>query len=384
VAEIALTLVLLTSAGLLVNSLVRLQRVDSGMRPEHVTMAFLNLPQNRYPSGPSTTDLYRRLLERLAARRELQAAGVGFPGPLRAESTSGHFLIEGRPRMTGANQPFAYIASVSHGYLSAIGVTRVAGRTFGEADRADATRVAIVSTAAARRYWPGEDPVGRRIRFEDDPKEPWITVVGVVSDARQLGLHEAPPPILYFPYQQFALPFTTVAVRSGLSEAAVASLIRKELASIDRDLPFARIAPLRSIVERSMDQPRFRTRVLALFAILALLLAVVGVYGVISFSVAHRSREIGIRMALGARPRQVLFSMMREGTIMATVGVAIGLAGSLAMTRLLARFLFGVSATDPVTFLAVASILFGVALAATYVPARRALRVDPLTALRAE
>ncbi|MGE5816225.1 MAG: ABC transporter permease, partial [Acidobacteriota bacterium] len=382
VAEIALTLVLLASAGLLINSLLRLERVDSGMRVGDVTIAALHLPQSRYGSGAAQTELYRRLIERLNGHREVRAAGIGFPGPLRATDASGHFFIEGRPRSAGADQPFAYVAAVSGGYLDAIGLRLVAGRTFTDADRADAPPVAIASTELARRFWPGEDAVGRRIRFDDDPKAPWMTIVGVASDARQLGLHEPPAPLLYIPYPQFALPFTVVAVRS--TAPGVASLMRSDLASIDPDLPFAQIQPLGTLMNHSMDQPRFRTRLLSLFAILALVLAAVGVYGVISFSVVQRSREVGIRMALGARPNQVLSSVIRQGALMATTGIAIGLGGAIATTRLLARFLFDVSATDVFTFVAVAGVLFAVALLASYVPARRALRVDPLAALRAE
>jgi predicted permease len=384
VAETALTLVLLVCAGLLVNSLLHLQRIDSGMRVEQVTIAALNLPQSRYPTAVSQTQLYQRLIEGLSGHHELRAAGVGFPGPLRGENATGHFFIQGRPRTAGADQPFACVAAVSSGYLDAIGVRLLQGRTVTNADSSSAGPVVMVSATLARRYWPRENPIGKHVRFEDTPAEPWMTVVGVGSDVRQLGLHEPPPPVMYVPYQQFPLPFTTVAVRSSLPEAATASLVRAELATIDPDLPFSRIEPLTAIVERSMDQPRFRTRLLGLFALLALVLAAVGVYGLISHSVAQRSREIGIRVALGARPREVLMSIMREGTVLAAGGIAIGLAGSLIATRLLARFLFGVSATDPWTFLAVAAILFAVALVASYLPARRALGVDPLTALRAE
>lgn len=381
-AEIALTLVLLASAGLLVNSLLRLQRVDSGMQLEHVMIGSLNLPQTRYRSGASQTELYRKLLDALRVRPEVRAAGVGFPGPLRASNASGHFFIEGRSHQAGSDQPYTHVAAVSGGYLGAIGVGLVEGRSFTDADHADAPPVAIASASLARRYWPGEDPVGRRLRFEDNPEEPWITIVGVASDARQLGLHEAPPPLLYLPYQQFPLPFTVVAVRSTRPD--IVSVMRAQLASIDPDLPFARLATLQSIVERSVDQPRFRTRVLALFSGLALVLAAVGVYGVISYSVAQRAREIGIRTALGARPRQVLSSVMREGAIMAAAGVGLGLVGSFATSRLIARFLFGINATDPLTLASVAAVLFAVALLASYLPARRALQVDPLTALRTQ
>jgi putative ABC transport system permease protein len=384
VAEVALTLVLLVSAGLLTNSLIRLQRTDSGLQVDHVTTAALNLPQSRYPTAAAQTELYRRLIERLEGHAAVRAAGVGFPAPLRGENATAHFFIEGRSDATGADQPFACVAAVSRGFLDALGVRLIQGRSFTGADSSQAPPVVLVSAALARLYWPGDDPVGKHLRFGDTANEPWITVVGVVSDVRQLGLHEAPPPVLYLPYRQFPLPFTTVAVRSSLAESAAASLLRGELAGLDPDLPFSEIGPLQALVERSIDQPRFRTRVLGLFAVLALLLSAVGVYGVISYSVTQRSREIGIRVALGARPRQVLLSTMRQGAVMALIGIAIGLAGSVLSTRLIAQFLFGVTATDPSTFVVVAAILLGVALLASYLPARRALGVDPLTALRSE
>ena len=384
VAEMAMTLVLLVSAGLLANSFIRLQRTDSGMRVDQVTIAAVNLPPTRYPSRASQVQLYERFLEALRRHPDLRAAGIGFPAPLRGDNASGHFYIEGRPPSIERDQPFTYISMVSAGFLPALGVPLVSGRLFTDADRADATRVALVSASLARRYWPGRDPIGRRVRLDDDPQTPWMTIVGVVADARQLGLDRDPPPLLYVPYQQFPLPFTTIAVRSALEQGAVASLLRSELASIDRDLPLSRILPLQRMVDRSVEQPRFRTMVIGLFALVALVLAAVGVYGVISYSVTQRSREIGIRVALGAPPRHVLFSMLREGIMMAFAGIAIGLAGSLAATRLLARFLFGVGTTDLLTFSVVASTLFGVALLASYLPARRALRVDPLMALRAE
>ena len=211
-----------------------------------------------------------------------------------------------------------------------------------------------------------------------------MTVVGLVADVRQLGLSEPPTPLLYIPYQQFALPFTNVTVRSTLAESAVTSLMRKELAAADPDLPYGDLMTLQSVVDRSVDEPRFRTLLIGIFAVLALLLAAVGVYGLISYSVTQRTREIGIRVALGAQPRQVLFPVVREGLILAVTGVAIGLVGAFALTRVLSAFLFGVGATDPITFTLVSILLMLIALAASYIPSRRALRVDPLTALRAE
>jgi len=285
---------------------------------------------------------------------------------------------------TRAERPFAHLGSVSGGYFAAMGIPLVSGRTFTSNDREDAPAVVIVSTALARKYWPGENPIGKHLRFDDNPKEPWATIVGVVGDVRQLGLSHEPPPLLYLPYEQFGLPFTNVFVRSTLPTNTVTSLLRSQVISIDPDLPVVDVTTLQSVMDRSVDDPRFRTVLIGLFALLALVLAAVGVYGLISYSVTQRTREIGIRVALGAQPRQVLAPVIREGIVLAMSGVAIGLVGALALTRLLASFLFGIGTTDPTTFIGVSVILVLVALMASYIPSRRALRVDPLIALRAE
>ena len=384
VAEIALTLVLLVGAGLLINSFMRLQRTDSGFRPESVTVMSLAIPQSRYRTGASQVQLYQRLIEGLSQRPEVQAVGVGFPGPLRGSNASGSFNIEDRPARAGVEQPFANIGSVSGGYFAAMGVPLVAGRTFTDADRDQTQPVAVVSVALARRYWPGQNALGKRLRFGDDGSEPWIVVVGIVGDARQLGLDREPPPVLYIPYQQFPLPFTNLAVRSSAPESAVVSLMRTQLAEADADLPAVEVASLGAIIDRSMDESRFRSQLLGAFAITALVLAAVGVYGLISYSVTQRRREIGIRVALGAQPRQVLGPVVREGLALALVGTVIGLAGAFAAARGLSRFLFGVSPADPLTFTAVSALLIAVALLATYIPSRRALHVDPASALRTE
>ena len=382
VAEVALTLVLLVSAGLLANSFLRLQRVDPGFHSDHVTIGTLSVPQTRYPTSKEQLALYRRLLDGLSQRPELQAVGIGFPGPLRGNNASGTFFIEGRPSTNRADRPFAHLGSVSGGYFATMGIPLLAGRTFAEMDRDEGPGVAIVSVALARHYWPGDNPIGKHLRF--DQKDPWVTVVGLVGDVRQLGLREEPPPLLYMPYQQFPLPFTDVTVRSTLAESAVTAVLRHQLSSIDPDLPFGDLMTLESVVDRSVDEPRFRTVLIGMFALLALLLAAVGVYGLISYSVTQRTREIGIRVALGAQPRQVLLPVLREGLLLAVIGVALGLAGALGVTRILSAFLFGVGAADPLTFSLVSLLLLVIALAASYIPSRRALRVDPLLALRAE
>jgi putative ABC transport system permease protein len=266
-----------------------------------------------------------------------------------------------------------------------MGIPLIAGRTFDDRDTADgAPPVAIVSAALARKYWPGENPVGKGLRFENTPTEPWFTVIGVTGDVHQLGLREPAPALLYVPYTAFPLPFTTVVVRSTLPESTVTSVLRSRLAAIDPDLPFADIKTLQSFVDRAVEEPRFRAMLIAAFAVLALVLASVGVFGLISYSVTQRTREIGIRVALGASPGRVLFSVVREGLVLAIAGIAVGLVGAILATRALSAFLFGVGATDPLTFSAVALLLLVVALAASYVPSRRALKVDPVVALRTE
>jgi predicted permease len=382
VAQIALTLILLVGAGLLVHSLVRLQEVDSGLDPENVTLVSLTIPQSRYPTGASQIELYRRIVEGVALRGDVHAVGVGFPGPLRGSNAAGSFFIEGRSNAPG-DRPFANLASVSRGYLAAMGIPLVEGRTFADSDTADSAEVALVTQTLARKYWPGESAVGRRLRFDNDSNT-WRTVVGVVGDVRQLGLDLDAPPIMFIPYTQFTLPFTNLAVRSAAPAPAIASLVRAQLAAIDPDLAPGDVATLQGVIESSMAQPRFRTFLLSAFALVALLLAAVGVYGLISYSVTQRTREIGIRLALGAPPRQLLHAMMREGLILCAAGVVIGLGGAVLSARLLASFLFGVGTTDPVTFAAVSAMLLSVAGLATYIPARRALHVDPITALRVE
>jgi predicted permease len=380
-AEIALTLVLLVGAGLLMASFVRLQRVSSGFNPDRVIVADLTVPQSRYPKGADQATAYGRLLDALSGRPEFDAVSVGFPGPLHGSNARGAFAIEGLTTAP-SDAPSANIAGVSGGYFASMGVPLLAGRTFTTTDTADAAPVGIVNAALARKYWPGQSPIGKHVRFDEG--DPWTTIVGLVGDSRQLGLDRDPPPILYVPYQVFPLPFTTVAVRTALPPSAATPLMRAALASVDPDLAFSDIETLRHLFGRSLAEPRFRLTAIGAFAVLALVLAVVGIYGLISFSVAQRTREIGIRVALGARSSDVVGSLLREAATLAAIGIAAGTIAALAGTRLLRSFLFDVGATDPVVFGAVAALLLAAALAASYFPSRRALRVDPLIALRAE
>lgn len=384
VGEMALTLVLLAGAGLLANSFLRLQRVDPGFTVEHATVAELMLPQARYPKGADQSRLYHRLLDGLSARTDLQAVAVGFPGPLHGANASGTFFLEGTAPRSRDDKPFAHVGAVSGGYFAAMGIPMIAGRTFGERDGNKAPPVVIVNAALARKYWPGDNPVGKRLRFDDDPKEPWATVVGVAGDTRQLGLQEAPPPLLYVPYEQLSLPFTTVTVRSALPAGTVISLLKAQLAAVDADLAFGDVNPLRDEVRNSLAEARFRAILIAVFAALALALAAVGLYGLISYTVTQRTREIGIRVALGASPRQVLLPTLAGGLRLALAGVGCGVLAAFVTSRVLASFVFGIGTADPLTLAAVSLLLLAVAATATYIPSRRALQVDPVVALRAE
>jgi putative ABC transport system permease protein len=342
----------------------------------------LMLPQSRYPKAATQTAFYRRVIEELKARPEVQAVGVAFPGPLRGSNASGHFFIEGHHSTSRADQPFANLATVSGGYFAAAGIPLVSGRTFTDTEREDGPPVAIVSVALARKYWPGENPVGKRFRFDDGGE--WGTVVGMVGDVRQLGLHLPAPPILYMPYAQFPLPFTNIMVRSSAPETVVWPLMRVQITSIDPQLPPGDLSSMQNVINRSVAEPRFRSLMLGAFALMALILAAVGLYGLISYSVTQRTREIGIRVALGAEPREVLALMLREGLVLSIAGIAVGLVVALIAARALSRFLFGVGAGDPMTFALVSITLLLVAIVASYLPARRALGVNPVIALRAE
>jgi putative ABC transport system permease protein len=383
VAEVALTLVLLVSAALLATSFLRLQRTDPGFATDVVTLVQMPLPQSRYKDGKAQADFYQRLLDGLQARGEIEMAAIVFPGPLSGANASGSFDIEGQPPMTRADRPDSSIVATTPDYFRTMGIRVIAGRTFTDRDRPPAPTSAIINTALARRYFSGTDPLGKRIRFDED-NDDWMTIVGIVADSRNMGLDEAPAPQLFLPMHVFSLPFMNVVARSPGGVAGVASAVRAEVRALDPELPIDSVRPLNDIVHESVAEPRFRTLLLAGFAGTALLLAAIGVYGLISYSVAQRTREIGIRVALGASAGQVVGPIVREGMLLALTGVVLGAIGALAATRMIESLLFGVAPTDPVTFVAVSVLLLLVALSASYIPSRRALRIDPLTALRSE
>jgi predicted permease len=381
VGEIALAVVLLVGAGLMVRSLWALLSVDAGVRTAGVTTAMLPLPVSRYPTLAQQADAYHRVLERVRQNPEVSAAAVVFPRPFQSKGSSASFNIEGQPPTSRANRPVALFNAVSPGYFRTLGIPLLKGRDFQESDRENGVAVTIVTRAFAERYFPGQDPLGRRLLFGGS--EP-VTIVGVVGDFRRDALDRSPEPMLFLPYRQFSLPFLSIVVRSAAPHSAVTTLVRREMGTIDRDLALAEVTTLDEARDRAMAQPQFRAQALVLFGGLALLLASVGVYGLLSQSVAQRTRELGVRIAVGAGPAELYRLVIGEGLRLTAIGVGAGLVLSVAASKAVAALLYGVGPTDWPTFAAVIGTLVGVAVTASYVPARRAMRVSPIEALRSE
>jgi putative ABC transport system permease protein len=383
IIEVALTLVLLVSAGLLANSLIRLERVDPGFLVDPVAVITLPLPQSKYRDGKAQAAFYGRIADAIRSHREVESAAILFPSPIEGRNASGTFSIEGQTSPNRADRPFASIASVSGEYFRTLGIPLIIGRTFTDQDRDPAPAVIVVNTTLVRKYFPDTDPIGKKLKFGDTDKD-WMTIVGVVGDSRNVGVREAPAPLVYMPYTTFPLPFMAIAVRSNAPVSTIAALARTEISSADPELAIAKVEPMRDVLRESVAEPRFRTQLLVGFAALAMVLAAVGIYGLVSYSVVQRTREIGIRMALGAQARQVMGPVLRQGMQLAGAGIGLGLAGSVVAARLVAKFLFGIEPFDPFTYTLVSALLFLVTLMASFIPSRRALRVDPLTALRSE
>ncbi len=381
VAEIALALVLLIGAELLMKSFVLLQRVDPGFNPNQVQTFGLILNRNNYPERPQLVSFYGQLLERVGTLPGVQSAGLVSTLPLGGNNTDTSFMIEGRPEPPENRQPVAWYSSVTSDYFRTMGIRLIDGRVFTRNDDEKSARVVVITEALARRYWPDENPLGKRIGNGPDN---WREIVGVVADVKHFGLDVNARPSMYLPAAQSPSRGMTLVVRTTGEPSSLIGPIRSEIRSIDSTLALANVKSMDQIVSESIAQPRFILLLLGVFASLALTLAAVGIYGVISYAVTQRTQEFGIRMALGARTVDVLRLVIKNGMVLALLGVALGLAGSFALTRLMAGLLFGVTATDAMTFGAVPLFLLIVALVACYVPARRATKVDPLVALKYE
>jgi putative ABC transport system permease protein len=388
VAEMALAVLLLAGAGLLIRSFARLQGVDPGFRPDHVLTAQVSLPDSKYDTDEKRSALFDALIERLAGTPGVRSASAISIRPMSGNSFDIGFSVSGRPKPKPGEQPSMEIRVTTPAYFKTMGVPLRRGRFFTSADTAGAQHVVVLSESAARKYFPNEDPIGREItlgwgRGKDKPKVGG-PVIGIVGDIKESGLNEPGEPELYVPYDQVAIGSMTLVVRTDVPAMALAGVLQHLVREADTDLPVSRLQTLDDVLTESVSQSRFYMLLLATFATVALLLAAIGIFGVMSNAVAHRTREIGIRLALGADAAQVRALVLKQALLLACLGIVIGLAASLQLTKLLATLLFDLSPSDPVTLGGVAIVLLGVALLASYLPAWRASRVDPLVALKAE
>jgi predicted permease len=385
VAEVALSLVLLVGASLLVRSYQALSGTELGFDPHGVLAARISLPESRYPTSEPVRTFYSNLYARLAALPGVTRVGSAQGIPFSGWNVQAWFSIEGRPARRQGDELDVHYQRVSPGYFAAIGVPIVRGRGFGDADRDSSSRVAVINEELVRRELAGVDPIGKRIKFGGvDSKEPWFTIVGVARTFRHYRLPQPMGPAIYFPQLAEPARSQTLVLRTTLDPASLAAPVREVLHQLDPDVPAYGVQSLDEAVARSLWRQRLQSEVLGVFAALALVLALVGIYGVIAYAVAQRTRELGLRMALGATRARVLGMVLAQGARLAALGVAIGVVASLAATRALGSLLYGVSATDPVSFALVPVALVAVALVASWMPARRATRVDPAVALRAD
>jgi putative ABC transport system permease protein len=395
VAEVSLAIVLLVGATLMIRTFSSLTRVSLGFQPQHVVTMRLSLPSRSYSTAQWVT-FYRNLLERAEELPGVASAGVSSLTPLAGGGSESGIFTEPLPKDPKNHGPGCTFGAVSGGYFEAMGIQLVRGRTFSEHDSAGSLPVIIVDEAAVKAFWPGQDPIGRRVAFEfrgqsiADPQPVWREVVGVVRTVRHYDLTTPNSRLqVYVPYAQppfwyTTLPAMTLMVRTQTSPESLVNAVRREVAALDPALPVFSVHTMTEYVDRVLQQPRMSMALMAGFGGLALLMAAVGIYGVLSYTVSQRTREIGIRMALGASRGEILRFIMRQGVLLSVAGLAVGVIAALASMRLIRGLLFGVSITDAATYVAVPAVLLLVALAATFIPARRATRIDPLNALRYE
>jgi putative ABC transport system permease protein len=385
IAETALALVLLVGAGLMLKSLYHLIQVSPGFQPARVLYMEMDLRSDQYSKDPAILNFWQQVLDRVRVIPGVQSAALGTVVPLTGNHRRSDITIEGLPIPAPGEFPHPDRHTISSGYIATMGIPLLRGRNFSDADNETAPDVALVNSTLARRFFTDGDPIGKRFLWGQPGKdEKWITIVGVVADTRLYGLDNPARLEVYSPYRQRPSADMSLVVRSAVDPASLTSSIRAAVAAIDKDQPLFDIHTMQQLVDDSISTRRLTLVLLGIFSALALILAAIGIYGVMAYSVALRTQEIGIRMALGAQQKDVLRLVLGQGARIAFFGLAIGLATAAALARLLSTLLFSVSASDPFTFATVAALLVAVALLACYIPARRALRVDPIIALRYE
>ena len=386
-AEISLALILLVGAGLMMKSLYRLLAVDPGFRPDRVLKLEMDLRTHQYSKDPAVLNFWQQVLDKVRVLPGVEAAAVGTVVPLTDSHSRTDITMEGMAVPAPGNYPHPDVHIISPGFAATLGISLLRGRTFTDADDEKAPLVGIINAMTARRFFPNEDPIGKRFTFghpsaKNAPK--WCTIVGVVGDTKLYGLANPARLEVYVPLRQDPASEMTLLVKSGANPAALTSAIREAVQSIDKDQPLFAISTMKELVSNSVATRRMTLVLLGLFSGLALVLGAIGIYGVISYSVAQRTHEIGIRMALGAPRRDVFRLVVGQGLKLAGIGIAIGVVAAFGLARLMSSLLYGISVTDFETFAGVSILLALVAFVACYIPARRAMRVDPIIALRYE
>jgi putative ABC transport system permease protein len=385
IAEVALALVLLASAGLLLKSFGQLQKIDSGFNPDNVLTMVVRVPDTKYKEDQQFVSFFRQTAERMRALPGVTSVGMVNFLPLYGGLGSGTgFTVEGRPTPAPGTEPSTNVRVSDAGYFTAMQIPLLRGRNFTDAEMDEAKHVIIINDAMARKHFAGEDPIGKRITVPMSDKPVPTEIIGIVGDVRYDSLVDAPEPTVYFPHPDLTYAFMTFVIRTSGDPLELAPAVRRQIRALDPEQPVSDVRSMNQVMADTVARARFNTLLLALFAGLATLLAAVGIFGVMNYSLALRTREIGLRMALGAQNRQVLMLMLKQGLLLTVIGTVIGIAGALALTRLLSSLLFGVSAADPATFAGIVLLLMLVSLIACYLPARRATRIDPMMALRSE
>jgi len=386
VAQVAVSFLLLIGAGLTVRSLINLQRVDPGFRPENVLTIQFSLDFSRYTTNEKTLAFWDSLLEKAKSLPGVMSVAAAGDFPLdKSPAFSNQFQIEGRQGDSADAKPIAELNVITPEYLSVLGIPLFSGRNFDQHDQPTSPHVALINRSTAQRYWHNEDPVGKRILFQNiGGGTNWTQIIGVIGDVHEHGLDVPANDFIYLPFTQYPQNGPALMARTQGDPMAVARAVVQRLYEVDPNQPAGRIQSLEQYRADSIAAPRLTANLLGLFALLALAIAAAGIGGVMALAVSQRTHEIGVRMAIGARPAEIVRMILSQGMGLALVGVVIGVATAFALTRAVKSFLFGVTPNDPATFLGVAAVLAAAALAACYLPARRAARVDPLRALRTE
>jgi putative ABC transport system permease protein len=383
IAEVALSLLLLIGAGLMIRTFISFLRVNPGFRTDNLLTMKLALPYKKYPKPQQQLAFYQQVIERVRALPGVQEVGAVSDLPL-VEGGVFTFIIEGRASASPQDDPVAVWRAINPDYFRTMGMRLRRGREFTEHDQPGALEVIVINETMAASFWPGEDPIGKRVQIYDMEPMPWREIVGVVNDTKEAGLGTPTRPEIYVPFAQRPRSAMTLIAHTDAGPEQLAGGMRAAVQAVDPDQPVYRINTMEKFFSAQVAVPRATMFLMGALGVAALILAAIGIYGVMAHAVTQQTHEIGIRTALGATQRDVLRLVMGQGVTLTLIGVVIGLVGAFALTRLMTSLLFGVSATDPATFSVIALLLTGVALFACYIPARRATKVDPLSALRYE